>query len=39
METKLKESEKSEVMVSGEFKRASEVEDNSPLAFGDVPIK
>ena len=37
MESKLKDTKKIEVNVSGEFKRASEVDMESPMTFGDVP--
>jgi len=38
MEKKLKESKSNEVMVSGEFKRASDVEIDNAMVFGEVPI-
>ena len=37
MESKLKDTKK-DVMVSGEFKRASEVEGESAMLFGDIPV-
>jgi len=38
MESKLKDTKKTDVMVSGEFKRASEVDGESSMLFEDIPV-
>jgi hypothetical protein len=37
MEKKLKDTKSNEVMVSGEFKRASDIEQENAMVFGEVP--
>ena len=37
MESKFKETKKSEFAVSGEFKRASDLEAETPVTFDNVP--